>query len=195
MVQGKLFSFLSKPLYEKPIENLEELVDSNLQLKFIDGMRVLFDENDRVHREILNRGAPLPNFTFMTYAYEAYSNNYAVIIEEGVLILQPSFRTVLQMFEIHNFIMCYYMPMNHILYEYFDKMVRRIIESGFLDKIVSEMKFNYANIGYVFEEKVFSKVSFDQIEIALFILLLGYILSITAFVLEIFYCRKSFYNS
>lgn len=186
-----MYSFLSKPPYEKPIENLKDLADTNMPLKYSDGMRVLFDENDAVAREILNRGSSLQNKTFVSYAYQAYYNNYATIIEEGVLVLEPNLAEALQMFELHSFIMCYYMPKNHILYDYFDKVVHTIIESGCMDKIISEMKFYYANIRYIFKNEENSRVSLNQIGMAFLLLILGYIISIFVFLMELFFCRSS----
>lgn len=186
-----MYSFLSKPLYEKPILSLKELIDADFSLKFVDGMRVLFDDTDPVNAEVLKRGAALSSGTFLSYAYEAHYNNYAVIIDQGVLILQPNLIEVLQMFPIHSFIMCYYMPTNHVLYEYFDGTIRRIIESGFLDKIISEMKFYYTNTGDIFEKKDFSKVSLKQMEMAFLLLIMGYILSICVLIIESIYHKTT----
>lgn len=153
-------------------------------------MRILFMDNSTINQEILNRAIPLTNENdaFLKYAYEAHYNKYAVIIDQGVLILQPNLKNVLQTFEIHAFIMCYFMPKNHILHKYFDNTIRRIIESGFLDKIISEMKFFYSNKGYLRDQDDgISRVSLKQMEIAFFLLIFGYSIDIIVFLIELLY--------
>lgn len=166
--------------------NLKELIEANIPLKFSDGMRVLFLDVNTVNSELLKRGSPLENDSFLSHAYEAYQHNYAVIVDQGVLILNPNFKEVLQMFPIHSFTMCYFLPKNHVLYDYFDRTIRIIIETGFLDKIISEMKFHYTSTGDRFEKTESSKVSLKQMEMAFVLLIFGYILATCVFIIEYF---------
>lgn len=147
-------------------------------------------DDDPINREILRCATSLVDDSFVNYAYEAFYNNTAVIIDEGALILQPNLKQVLQMFEFHNFFICYYMPKNHILYEYFDKTIRRIIENGFLDKIISEMKFYYSNKGYIHETKERARVTLKQLEMAFILLLLGNTVGVVVFAVEMLMKKK-----
>lgn len=190
-LQGKLYSFLSKPLYGRPILNNKDVLDANLNIRFDNGMRTLFPNNDSTSLEIIKRAKPLMKGSFIDYAYQAYYNNSAVVIDESFFMEQPNLLEFLQVIELHNMIMCYYMPKNHIFYEFFERIVHRIIESGFLNQIVARMKFYHSNKQFIKTKSESPRVSLEHVNIAFFILLLGCCISTLFFALEILHHRNS----
>ncbi|KAG5882161.1 hypothetical protein JTB14_002886 [Gonioctena quinquepunctata] len=183
--QGKLYSFISRPPLEKPIRSLEGLLTSDIPVKLVEAIRMMFTFMDQTHDKLLEKADTLPsNSTMLENANRAFREKFATGVDGGVMILQPSLKHTMQYFPTANFMMCLYMPFDHALQEYFEKTLRRIVESGFLDQSISKLKFIYAIRSAVEEEERVFSLSLVQMEAAFFILIIGLSLALVVFVLE-----------
>ncbi|KAJ8981699.1 hypothetical protein NQ317_003420 [Molorchus minor] len=152
VIQGKFYSFISSPLYESQITNLEQLVDSKIPIKFSDGLKIIFMFNGPTSDRVLKRYETLLNPDLLENSITAYNENFATVIDRGALIMNPSIIHKMQMFHLFSFETCFLVQSKHILFEYFDKTLQRIIECGFMEKMISDTKFHYSLKEYVKEE-------------------------------------------
>nr|XP_023021753.1 glutamate receptor 3.1-like [Leptinotarsa decemlineata] len=186
IVQGKLFSFISKPPLEKPITNLEELAASDVPIKALEVTKRLFMFKDKTNDIILEKIEILEKVESLNIiAGYALKQNFATIVDDGVLILEPNFKKLMQYFTISNILMVFYMPFDHVLNEYFEKTLHRIVESGFFSQSISKWKHIYSLRSKIEEkEKTVFSIGVHQIESAFFVLAFGITSAFLTFILE-----------
>lgn len=193
-MQAKYFSIISSPIYEKRITNLDQLLDSDVPIKSSEGLRLLFmfSGNNPKYTKILQRMEILPSRDLAVNLKRAYHENFATVTDTGLLIMNPYLKSAMQVFEVYSFVTCFLMQKNHVLYEYFTDNLTTIVESGFVDKFVSEMKFKYSRHQYFKEEHRLVRLTVTHVEGPLFILAGGYIAALLLFVSEHvhFYYKK-----
>ncbi|CAH1119722.1 unnamed protein product [Phaedon cochleariae] len=185
VTQGKLYSFISKPMYQKPITNVLDLLNSDIRVKTTDSVKLSFLFIDKVHDALMNKIETV-NTTqyFLDIAFDAYKDKFATIIDEGVFILQPSFKENMQHFIHLRYITTFYMPFNHVLFEYIDYITDRMVETGILEALISKWRFIYGTRNIIEERKIEPSYNFAQLEPALFVLSLGYAASSLVFLSE-----------
>lgn len=186
VMQARYYSITSSPIYEKRITNLAELLDSDVPIKFSEGLRLLFmfSVNNPKYAKILQRMEVLPDRDLAVNLKRAYHENFATVTDNGLLIMNPFLKNAMQVFEVYSFVTCFLVQKNHVLYEYFTNNLTTIVESGFVDKFVSEMKFKYSRHQYFKEENILVRLTVAHVEGPLFILGAGYIAAILGFFLE-----------
>lgn len=100
-IQGSFVSSLSGALYGKPIESLEALLESNVPIKLIKGLSLLFSfgRNDE-DREVYRRFEELPDLInpFQAGNVAVRTRDFATIVDNGKNVHLSSFYDVIRVF-------------------------------------------------------------------------------------------------
>jgi hypothetical protein len=188
VLQARLYDIFSNPVYENDITDLDKLLDSRLPLKFSDGLAILFlftgPQNQRVFDTYIGT-----NLTLMESLDQLInSKDFATIIDTGVLVMRPNIRNVVNIFDIAYFQTCIYMKKNHELFEILNEAVKKIVETGFVNKFVSDVRWQcFLRDRSNNEDNGFFELSLSHIQGAFMVLLYGQISASVICIFELIY--------
>ncbi|RZB39438.1 hypothetical protein BDFB_012735, partial [Asbolus verrucosus] len=131
VLEARLYDIFSNPVYENDVTDLEKLLSSDLPLKFPEGMAILFlftgPQNQRVFDTYI-----ATNLSLMGCLNELITRkDFATIIDTGILVMRPNIKEIVNIFDIAYFQTVFYMKKHHELFEIFNAVIKRIVESGF----------------------------------------------------------------
>lgn len=202
-LQGKLYSNLSHPVYEKEITNTEELLDSGLPLIFNNAMALMFMFGGPVDRKVFDRYIPSEGNSTMKDQLQTLveKQNFATVISEGILLTNPHTVTLFNKFAIISLPVTIFVKQNHILFETIDDFVRILVENGIVQKFVSDIKYTYALECYEhanclsFNQNVI-KLSIKNLQGALLLYEIGIVVACIVFFLEmcIWHFKKTLFK-
>ncbi|EEZ99852.1 hypothetical protein TcasGA2_TC002634 [Tribolium castaneum] len=141
ILQGSLYDILKNPLYDNDITNLDKLLESGLPMKFTDGLSVLFIYNGAQNRRVFDKYIGMNVLLVECLDLLISEKNFATVVDTGALIMRPNIRQSVNIFDIAYFQTVFYMRKCHELFNVFDRELKHIVESGFVDKFVSDMRW------------------------------------------------------
>lgn len=201
-LQGKLYSNMSKPVYEKEITNTVDLLDSGIPLIFNRATSLLFLFNGPVNLRVYRTYIPSENIYVDDDLIGVVKNqDYATVIRGGILDTHPYARPLITKFDITKLRASICVKRYHVLFEKIDEYVTRFVEHGIVNKFITNMKHTYGLDCYKshncnFSNKRTVKLSRKNLQAAFFIYAVGIILACLIFLGEMSVGRlKNWYIS
>lgn len=187
IIQGKLFSIISVPVHERNINDIPTLLKSHLPIKFKEGISMLFFDNKPESEEILRIFRPTNDSIPETADELVRKKDFATILDKIQLITKPSLGDLVTYIELVNFQVVYLFKKHHHLFEHLNFEIQRCIESGFMDRLVSSLKFKelLQNEDYKKSYQAF-KLTLEHLQGPCYILFVGLLLSTISFSAELF---------
>lgn len=188
--QGKLMSFLTKPVYEKQISTMQELAESHLLIGGFPTLKShLVDKENEALAKISGRWIYC-ELDFSCVTRTAQKRDFAVVKSvRGVNYITPKmyldsngrpmlfkFKDTITMYLV-RFVAVKGLP-------FFDRMntvIARLVDSGIVDKWLSDLQFNNH---YEYRDE-FRKISLEHLSIVLLVFFCGHLAALAVFILEV----------
>ncbi|XP_048523480.1 uncharacterized protein LOC125504885 [Dendroctonus ponderosae] len=187
-IQGSIVSELSGTIYGDPIENNDDLLNSNLPIKTISGVAFLFrigfhERDGEIYKRIQAlEGAPYP---FQAGNMAVEKKDFATIVDTGYIIMRPNILRSFSVFEVYGMKQNLAMPKNSYFTEQYNEWIGHLMEIGVLSKFIKLYQYFYALKFYVEEDKRSFVVTLEQLLPVLSIVGAGYFLALLIFVMEL----------
>lgn len=200
-LQGKLYSNMSQPVYEKEIANTVELLETGMPLIFNRATSLLFLFNGPVNLQVYRTYIPSNNTNAGDDLIEVVENqNFATIVTESILNTRPYARPLVTKFDVVRLKASMCVKRHYVLFEKIDELVKKFVEHGFVEKLTSQLKHSCGLLCYTNENcssisnKRTVKLSYQNLEAAFFVYKVGLAVACVAFVVEMFigYLKRSF---
>jgi hypothetical protein len=199
VLQAYLTTYLIEPGYEEPIKTLDEILKSERKFGFTEGCeRFYVNSSDPVDIAILKDAARCPDYDTCFKWAAAYHNISTILHDfktESYSQLgnwtDENNRPLLCELEdglVRTFDFVFLVNKGHPLLEYINDVVGRIVEGGILRQIKKEYsekeKIEAKFQSYTLDD-TYSAINIKQLQTAYYLLLMGYVLALAGFVIEI----------
>ncbi|KAJ9578041.1 hypothetical protein L9F63_025096 [Diploptera punctata] len=191
-------SFLVQPYKEKQISNLEELLDSEMDIGYCSVFELLINQfPDPYYQKIKNMNRRCMNY--ISCIEKALQNNYVTALPsfmidyyKEIILKNPRYRAICPLEEsIVNFSFSFYVRKGNPLLKSINKIMRMFYENGFVEKwredhnVIGEKSFGSAKKNADIEQEKYVSFSLQHLEVGFFVLCLGYFISFIVFVNEL----------
>lgn len=184
-IQVRLYLIFRKYPTEEPIDSMEKLINSDMPIKILNSMSVLFLFNGPENQKIFDRHIPFDNLSFGEVAnYALEKQDFATIVDQGMMIKQPNIKHKMVCFQFFTFQVSMFMKKRHILFQYFNEMVQRIIEHGFIVKFIEDTKVKYTLKNLSTHTDEYLAIPLSYMSGAFYCLIAGYLISLFVSVAE-----------
>lgn len=192
--QCKLVSFLTKPIHENQISNLQQLVESKLQIGFYPTVAQGFNESHNwVHEQILNSYIPCP-LTNECINRTAYKRDFATFKNQrsGLYLIPKYFTTPdgkSMLFKFEEFgilsVIRYMTVKNWVYLERFNLILTRLQASGLIHKWDRDMRLD----GKYIDSQELTILSLNHLLSAFYVLFIGVMVSFIVLIFELSYYK------
>ncbi|CAG9771564.1 unnamed protein product [Ceutorhynchus assimilis] len=191
-LQGRIISLINGPSYEQPIKSIEELLEKNIAIKLIPTLAFYFGYDNKgleYYQEIYDRRIESTDWAGETW-FESMNKisrdrNIAGTTYQGFLIMRPNLQSTFSTIEFLPYPHPAGMPKNYYMHKEFYEWFNQMIEHGIVTKFLKLYEFSYALQYYVESSSRIYKVTMEQMEPILLMLLSGYLVALFAFILEL----------
>lgn len=144
--QGKLYSTLTHPMYEKEITNIDDLLQSGLPLIFGDAFAIIFlVTKDPRYRHIYKTYTTSRNTDMLMDVLDVMEKqNFATLCSTGSLLMYPQVLHQINRFDVITIQTSIFVKKDHYIYEMFNYEVLETVEHGIVSKIMSDLRYTYA---------------------------------------------------
>ncbi|XP_066251266.1 uncharacterized protein [Euwallacea similis] len=165
-IQGSIVSTLSSSVYRISIQNIDELLDSNLPIKTFSSMSYLFQVslNERDF-EVYERMEILEGMSYPAEAGDLAVSlrNFATCVDSGYLIMRPNILKSFSVFKVFNMKQIIVMPRGIYYSQQYHEWFTKLLESGILSKFEKIYENYYAVQHFVEEDNRNFVITLDQL--------------------------------
>ncbi|KAK9891386.1 hypothetical protein WA026_014627 [Henosepilachna vigintioctopunctata] len=191
IIQGKLYSVFSVPIFERDIKDLKSLFECNLPIVFKEGMVKAFLFLEQEYQHVLDLYTITNDSIEETAANFSKTKDFVTIFHEGIFVVKPHLKDMVTTIDVAKFLAVYLLKKQHVLLEELNFTMDRLIESGFMEQLLSAYKWKNLLKNEIMDDNGVFTLSLVHLQGAFFILLTGYFLSSLAFFLELL---KKYYS-